>query len=241
MESHKLLRKVFLGGLFIAIGLALLGFNLNILPFEWKPYIFNWRALLVLLGVIMITKRNHEFLGFIFLVVATILYLPMLIGCVIDFHTIFWPVILIGAGLYIMVRKRKDRSCEDTEKSFRHCYEKKNIDSDNIIEDVSFFSGSEKVIVSENFEGGHIVTFFGGVNLNMQKANIAPGKCELEMIIGFGGCKIFVPSDWTVRIDAVSIFGGFVDKRIVVNKSPDPSKLLVIKGVAMFGGCEIRN
>jgi len=241
MESSQFLRRVFLGTLLVFLGLTLLGFNLGILPDSLKYYIFNWRALLLLAGLVLVTKRNHGLLGMMFIIAAIVLYLPLIFCCYIDFHAIFWPIALMTAGLFLIV-KRKHKCPGNPHNS---CFEKsrssKYEGSDNIIDDVLFFSGSEKVIMSKNFEGGHLVSMFGGLNLNLSKADLAPGTNTFEMVVCFGGCKMIVPPDWNVKINVVSIFGGFVDKRILVQNDPSNGKTLIIKGVAIFGGGELRN
>ena len=56
----------------------------------------------------------------------------------------------------------------------------------------------------------------------------------------FGGAKFIIPEDWDVRIEVSAIFGGFSDKRHIRKDTPrDPSKELIIKGVAIFGGGDI--
>ncbi len=58
----------------------------------------------------------------------------------------------------------------------------------------------------------------------------------------FGGIEVVVPRDWKVIINVTSIFGGVDDKRIL---NPDQvyesNKVLIIRGTAIFGGCELKN
>jgi len=57
----------------------------------------------------------------------------------------------------------------------------------------------------------------------------------------FGGAKIIVPPGWLVKSEVTAIFGGLDDKRSVQPLVDVPTKILIIKGVAMFGGVDIRN
>ena len=111
--------------------------------------------------------------------------------------------------------------------------------TDEYIEDVAVFSGSERVISTDSFKGGNVTAVFGGSSFDFTNSQLADGKHELEMSIIFGGSKLKVPSDWNVRIEVISVFGGFVDKRLNNKNVSDNSKVLVIKGVAVFGGGEI--
>jgi predicted membrane protein len=66
-----------------------------------------------------------------------------------------------------------------------------------------------------------------------------PG-CTIDVANIFGGSKIIVPEDWNIKIEVVSIFGGFDDKRSasVIARS-NTSKVVVIKGACIFGGGEV--
>ena len=59
----------------------------------------------------------------------------------------------------------------------------------------------------------------------------------------FGGCGIKVPLDWNVRNEVTTIFGAFTDKRgdTFQHSSYDPSKTIVIKGITVFGGVEVKH
>ena len=84
---------------------------------------------------------------------------------------------------------------------------------DDYIDYVNVFSGGERQIVSENFRGGKITAVFGGTELDLTKAKLAPGRTELEIACVFGGATIIVPDDWNVKIEVTPVLGGFSDSR----------------------------
>jgi len=58
----------------------------------------------------------------------------------------------------------------------------------------------------------------------------------------FGGSTIIVPRDWNVLLNVTPLFGGFSNKiRREPNLVVDQSRTLIIKGIAMFGGGEIKS
>ena len=61
----------------------------------------------------------------------------------------------------------------------------------------------------------------------------------IEVVNIFGGASLIVPSDWKIKLEMVSIFGGFSDKRHIID--PNPQKTLIVKGVSVFGGGDIKN
>ena len=101
----------------------------------------------------------------------------------------------------------------------------------------SFF---EKIVLSKNFKGGEVNCFMGGAEINLTQCDIKqPVKLEINTV--FGGTKIIVPSDWDVRSEATTVFGGVEDKRSVATGMPTPGKTLIIEGNCFFGGIEIKN
>ena len=56
----------------------------------------------------------------------------------------------------------------------------------------------------------------------------------------FGGVKIIVPPGWQIKQEVTAIFGGFDDKR-KMRAVEDLDKVLIITGVALFGGVDIRS
>jgi hypothetical protein len=105
---------------------------------------------------------------------------------------------------------------------------------------MSIFGGGDRIISSQNFKGGRVTAIFGGSKYNMINARLAKGRNIIDIFTVFGGCKFIIPEDWDIKIDVSSVFGGFSDKRSVRRDVPrDPSKELIIKGVAIFGGGDV--
>ncbi|RYG02032.1 MAG: hypothetical protein EOO02_11430 [Chitinophagaceae bacterium] len=106
------------------------------------------------------------------------------------------------------------------------------------LEIVSVFSSVNRKVFSKNFIGGEIVCVFGGSEVNLMNADISAGTIELEVVCIFGGATLFIPPNWHVRSEMASVFGGVDDKR--KNAIPDPRRTLIIKGVCIFGGLEVK-
>jgi hypothetical protein len=61
-----------------------------------------------------------------------------------------------------------------------------------------------------------------------------------------GGCEIFVPTAWTVTTPVVPVMGGIDDKRLAPLPGADgisarPAPRLVLRGLIMMGGIEIKS
>jgi predicted membrane protein len=111
---------------------------------------------------------------------------------------------------------------------------------DDYLDAVSVFGGVKKTILSKNFRGGEIVNIFGGAELDFTQADIQ-GRVVIDITQIFGGTKIIVPSNWQVVSDLAAVFASVDDKRIKTTASPDSNKLLVLKGVSIFAGVDIRS
>jgi predicted membrane protein len=111
---------------------------------------------------------------------------------------------------------------------------------DDYLDTVSVFGGVNKIILSKSFKGGEIVNIFGGAELDFTQADIQ-GRVIIDITQIFGGTKIIVPSNWQVIADMAAVFASVDDKRIRSTASPDNTKILVIKGVSIFAGVDVRS
>jgi predicted membrane protein len=111
---------------------------------------------------------------------------------------------------------------------------------DDYLDAVSIFGGVKKTILSKDFKGGEIVNVFGGAELDFTQAEIN-GRVIIDITQIFGGTKIIVPSHWQVISDMAAVFAGLDDKRIKNTMVPNSERILVLKGVSIFAGIDIRS
>jgi len=112
---------------------------------------------------------------------------------------------------------------------------------DDVIDTVSVFGSVKRTILSKNFRGGEIVNVFGGTDLDLTQADIY-GRVVIDVTQLFGGIKLYVPPHWQVVSDLAAVFSGVDDKRRNIASVPlSTDKILVIKGVSIFAGVEIRS
>ena len=111
---------------------------------------------------------------------------------------------------------------------------------EDFVNATSVFGGTKRNVISKNFKGGDLLSIFGGTELDLTKADIT-GTATLELITMFGGTKLIIPSNWTVKSQAAVIFGSIEDKRSVIPTTDGTEKVLLLKGTVMFGGVDIKN
>jgi predicted membrane protein len=231
-------------GIFILlIGVAaLLKASMTNLP-DW---VFSWQTFLIALGFFI--GIRHGFRGAAW-------FILMLIGGIslfdhlnpdISLRRYIWPMALIIIGVFFIFRPRR--------RNWQHWAEKKNTgieesssipneetwSNEDFVDSTSIFGGAKKNIISKNFKGGDLVNIFGGTDLDLTQADFT-GSAVIELTTIFGGTKLIIPSNWSIKSDAVIIFGGIEDKRKMQTITENPEKTLILRGTVIFGGIEIKS
>lgn len=105
----------------------------------------------------------------------------------------------------------------------------------------SLFGGVKAKNTSPNFTKASATAIFGGVELDLTEAVIAGNEAILDCFAAFGGIDIKVPTNWKVISNGIPLFGGFENKTVNFQNPPAEEKRLIIKGMAVFGGIDIKN
>ena len=232
-EPHHLRNnRAIIGVILVLIGLFLVIRNTGFFPEFIDNVIFSWPMLLVAIGLVMTLGGTEKSAGVIVMAVGGFFLIPMIFRETFHAYNMFWPSIFIIIGIiFIFTKGRRWNSTIS-----------KGVIGDDYIDYVNVFSGGERQVVTENFRGGKLSAVFGGMEVDLTKAKLAPGRSELEIACIFGGATIVVPDDWFVTIEVTPILGGFSDTRkLSPGRTIDPSKQLVIKGAVIFGGGEVKS
>lgn len=185
---------------------------------------FFWPAFFVGIGITLLFDRNIT-PGIIFIIIGLAILASKVLS--LNFWSTFWPLILILGGISILFKKDDQIKINSAEKS----------SNDDFITDTVLFWGVEKKITSKNFKGGEINAIFGGYQLDLREADISKDNAELNINCAFGGVEIFVPKNCRVITNGTGILGGWTPN-LPSNKIDEP--ILTIKGVAAFGGVDIK-
>jgi predicted membrane protein len=235
-DNGPQMKKYILGVIVIVAGCLLLLSNTGFLPYELRHILFSWQMLLIGIGVISLFSSESRTPGTILILIGGIFILPRAFDLNFNVMHLFWPVILIGIGVLILTKRLPRRTFQ----SRGHLTNNQNLD-EGFIHEENIFSGGKQRVMHQVFRGGHINCVFGGSEVDLTQATLADGISELEINTIFGGVTLIVPADWRIQLKMTSIMGGFADKRSYIKESPDPSKVLIIKGSTIFGGGEIKS
>ena len=243
MENKTTDSRLIIGIILIVLGGLLMLNTFGLVDWSLSYYIFSWKTLLIFIGVILVTNKQRKVAGTVLIVLGLAFWFPIIFGVNVRFHQVFWPLLLIGLGVVIIYRRGNLPGDNHRDKEpWKHPFSNNNTNySNDFINDISIFGGGHKRVVSKNFKGGNLTSVFGGSEFNMLNTEMAEEGCVLDVFTLFGGTTLIVPNNWKIQIDAVSILGGLNDKRRVSGSEIDQSKVLVIKGVVMLGGIEIKS
>ena len=224
-----------LGVLVIGAGLLLLARNTGLLTETVSRIIFSWEMLLIAIGVVNIFWRQSFWSGVILIGLGGFFLLVNFYHMPFSTWQIFLPALIILVGLKMIFGTSRFGKDMFKQPMFNH-----TVGSEDFFEDIAIFGGGERKVVTPNFKGGRMVAMFGGSKVDLTHCNIAPGdRPMVEVVSIFGGSGLVVPSDWNVKVEVFNIFGGYVDKRI--SSQVDFNKTLIIKGVTIFGGGEVKS
>lgn len=212
---------------------------------DFPDWLFSWQMLLIALGFFVGVRHNFHGVAWFVLILIGGIFLINEIYPELSFRRYMWPLALIVVGLFITARHQRKRPWEDGEK-------KTGIPDDSLtggnapysnedfVDSTSIFGGSKKIIITKNFKGGDLTNIFGGTELDLMQADFT-GTAVIDITTIFGGTKLLVPSNWSIKSNAVTIFGGIDDKRKMPVTQENANKILLLDGTVIFGGIEIKS
>lgn len=206
--------------------------NLGI--FEVRPYFRFWPLALMALGAAKFLEGNRpssQTAGVIFFGAGSLFLLRNL--NVLHFHFwALWPLILViigGSMLYKAVMGAGGS----------------RPDTDSFVTALAVLSGVERTVNSQDFRGGDLTAVMGGCEIDLRSAVIMEDQAFLNVFAFWGGIEIRVPEEWLIVVQGLPILGGFGDStrlRKTTDAGPaGPAKRLVIRGLVVMGGVEIKN
>jgi predicted membrane protein len=213
------------GVVFIVVGSFLLLEKMGWLPSGFVLHF--WPMIFVVVGIVKLVYAGGRPTGAVLVGVGVLLQLREMDVIHLNLWDL-WPVLIIVAGLAMLWQALwREAPAVTGDPQFDAFY---------------VFGGGDRQISSNNFKGGRLMAIFGGYKVDFNHAEIEGDKAVLEANAIFGGGEIRVPEHWHIVQQGVGIFGAYEDKTRHFQPDPSkPTKTLVIRGVAIFGGIEVKN
>jgi hypothetical protein len=222
---------MFAGLVIIALGVILLLNQFGLLP---HGLVLNfWPAVLIVVGVIKLfagNNRGDRVVGGILIVVGAV-WQTNALGLTHISWGQAWPVFVILVGVLFILHSMSDHS--DRNLKFV---------TDPNAGSFYLFGGGERQVKAKDFRGSKMFAVFGGYEVDLTQADMEGNEAYVEANAVFGGGEIRIPTNWKVVVQGVGIFGGYNDKTHYIQTDPSaPVKTLYVRGVAVFGGIEVKN
>lgn len=223
-------KRSIIGIILIFVGIVLIAKRMDFIPYELSHILISWQMLLIGIGLLnIITKENYRS-GLILISIGAFFLIPKAFDISHEMRNMMWPAILVVIGALMLIVKDRNKTAL------------KKGSSDSYIDVLNVMGGGKRKVTSDNFSGGKVTSIFGGSELDLSSAKMQDKQIVIDVFTIFGGSEIIVPRGWDVHVDVTSIFGGFDDKRGPVDSThPEFEKVLIIKGVNIFGGGEVKS
>lgn len=236
-HMHSTKGRIFSGIFVVVVGAVLMAKQVGVVFPQWM---FTWEMLIVVIGLYTGIKHDFKHISWVILVAIGGILLIDDIFPQTQLENFLWPGLIIFVGLIMITTagRRKERWKEWREKCRNYTGEEEN--RENMIDSVSVFGGVKKNVISKDFKGGEVTCVFGGAEINLSQADIN-GNVILEVTQVFGGCLLIIPANWEIQSEIVAVLGGIEDKRPVREHNTPSNKVLVLKGVTIFGGIDIKS
>jgi len=217
--------RLILGVAILLAGVAFTLDNLGVL--DAGEFIDYWPLILVAVGLAKLVgvNRTGGWLSAGFWILIGIWWTLFNLGVTDFYPPEFWPVFLIVAGLFLVQRALRPGRRSDP--------------SPDKVTGFAVLGGATRKSASQDFRGGDFTAVMGGCEVDLRDARITNGPAVIDVFAFWGGVDIRVPPDWEVDGQVTAILGGF-DNRTGTGQI-DPTQLLVIRGLAMMGGVDVRS
>jgi len=216
----------------IGIGVLLLLRNMDIAFVQdlWR----YWPGILIAVGLARLVDAHHQqaqVTGGILVGVGAIL-LANTLGFLHLTWNDAWPLVLIGAGIVMLYTRLVPP---------RQAAQRVGGDIEGSLNENAIFGGVSRKLTTEDFRGGQVSAMFGGVEIDLRRANMRGDSASIDVSAIFGGVEFKIPSNWIVISQMTAVFGGVDNKCVQPDADMPGVKRLYVAGSATFGGIEFKN
>lgn len=224
-------------GLILGVGVVLLGV---VLLLEEIPglgdsallgFVKNlWPVVLIVMGVARLRRPDggHPARAWVLVVLGAILLLVTLGHG--HFDALIGPGIVVAVGIFIILRTLRRQRGTPPEP----------LPSEEYLRGTAILSGFKRQVRTQLLKGGELTAIFGGFELDLRAAVMEGDSTTLDVFMLFGGGEIRVPEDWDVSIEVTAVAGGVGDKTASLPEAGTRRPRLILRGLILFGGIEVK-
>lgn len=219
----------------------------------------NWPIAVVIIGVALLlgphktapTSDSNRLLPYFLIGFGLLFFIARLFH--FSMGALIVPLVLLFVGFHVLGLDRhsyKNRSKKEpvTQLELKEGEEEKIFDKETVFEgetkiDVfTILGGGDYSTRSHNLAGGNIIALLGGAKVDIRDADTHKDVIEIDILAFMGGAELLVPPHWQVTVKVLPILGGVSNKTTcLADKMQVRKKHLIVTGIALLGGVEIRN
>jgi predicted membrane protein len=206
-----------------------------------------WPLVMVAIGVAMVRRPQHRRSrewGWVLITVGSWIFLDKIGWIHISLGQLLLPAIFLFVGGVLVFRSLRGpdeavpkSKLDETSASVNA--DGTQADHAEFVRSFAMLSGVELRPVSRPFRGADLSAVMGGIKLDLGSARMEGDTAVIEVFAFWGGVEIYVPPDWTVTSEVTTLLAGFIDKRRPTTVVP--TKTLIVKGMIVMSGVEIKN
>ena len=220
--------RLVLGIAIIVVGLALTLDNLGLV--EAHILFKLWPLILVALGAAKLRQQGTNCTwGWVLVGLGT--YFLLINFGHVHLSDTLGPLLVVALGIFIVVKALKQSRGVPPEVER----------SDDFLQGTAIFGGFERRVLTQSFRGGELTAIFGGFDVDLRHAALSDNQARVDVFVLFGGGELKVPEGWEIANRATSIMGAVGDKTYHGAEPKEGRPRLVITGLTLFGGLEVKS
>jgi len=252
IRVDRSLPRLVIGLAIIVAGILFMLDNLGLVHAE--HYLEYWPVVLVAIGVVQMVQTG-SWVGYgwsLVWIVGGLWLLGQNIGLITISIWALWPLLLVLVGASIIwraccppvVRPSAGVQCcattpgQPTEARVSASGVARSA-RESFVHAFAVLGAQERTVGTAEFRGADLVAFMGGCKLDLRRATMVGEEVVIDVLALMGGVDILIPESWTVDAKVLPVMGGLGDHtHPIVSGKP---QRLVIRGLALMGGVEVKN
>lgn len=227
--------RIFWGLMLIVLGILFLFDQLG--EIDFGDFVSRyWPAVFIVIGLSILVGSGLRSAGpALFFILFGAFFLLMRLEILHDSLWHYWPVFVIAAGVWVLLRPVFEKGGAPEEKKGAEAAL-----ADDELGVSAVFSGLKRRIESAAFKGGKAEVVLGSLDLDLTGAGLAGDQAIIYLSVVLGSIVVRVPRDWQVAIDGTPVLGNIEDKRRPTGV-PERKVTLRVKGSAVLGSIEFKD
>lgn len=221
--KRQTLSRTITGLVMLALGVAFLLSSLQVINIDTLIHDY-WPLAIMAAGVLVLVNNIRSWpVGAFLLALGGLYQLRVMEVINVEPWPMVWPLILIFVGVSVL---------------FGRSYNGKRVSKSDRDDVMAILAGVEVVNHSKVFKQSNATAIMGGARIDLRQAEFAD-DAVVDVLAMWGDVEIIVPEHVAVRNQVTNILAGTEDK--TKQKTTKASPTLVITGMAIMGGVEIKN